>query len=181
MQTPLEIEFRHLDRSEAVEKHIKDHVRKLEECFARITRCEVVVEQPHRHHHQGNLFHVRIVLSVPGRELVVSRAPAENHAHEDVYVTLRDAFRAMRRQLEDYARELRGDVKQHAEPPRGRVISLNPEEAYGLLETPDGREIYFHHNAVRGGGFNQLKVGDHVHFSEELGDRGPQASTVHPE
>ena len=84
MQTPLEIEFRHLDRSEAVEKNIEDHVRKLEEIFSRITRCEVVVEQPHRHHHQGNLFHVRILVTVPGRKLVVNRSPAAHHAHEDI-------------------------------------------------------------------------------------------------
>lgn len=181
MQTPLEIEFRHLDRSEAVETNIEEHVRKLEECSARITRCEVVVEQPHRHHHQGNLFHVRIKLSVPGRELVVSRAPAANHAHEDVYVTLRDAFRAIRRQLEDYVRELRGDVKQHVDSPRGRVIALKPEHDFGMLETPDGREVYFHRNSVLGGKFNQLQVGDRVQFNEEPGDQGPQANTVHPD
>lgn len=181
MQTPVEIEFRHLDRSEAVEKHIEDHLRKLEQCFDRITRCEVVVEQPHRHHHQGNLFHVRIVLSVPGRKLVVNRSPAANHAHEDIAVTVRDAFHAMRRQLEDYARELRGDVKQHTGAPRGRVIGLNPAEDHGLLETTDGREIYFHRNAVLGSGFDHLRVGDRVHFAEESGDQGPRASTVHPD
>ncbi|MFN7804938.1 MAG: HPF/RaiA family ribosome-associated protein [Planctomycetaceae bacterium] len=179
MHTPLEIEFRHLDRSEAVETNIENHLRKLEECFARITRCEVVVEQPHRHHHQGNLFHVRITLSVPGRKLVVNRSPAANHAHEDIYVTVRDAFHAMRRQLEDYARELRGDVKQHGNAPHGRVIRLNPTADHGVLETADGREIYFHRNAVLGSGFDHLRVGDRVHFAEEQGDQGPQASTVH--
>lgn len=181
MHTPLEIEFRHLDRSEAVETNIENHLRKLEECFARITRCEVVVEQPHRHHHQGNLFHVRITLSVPGRKLVVNRSPAANHAHEDIYVTVRDAFHAMRRQLEDYARELRGDVKQHGNAAHGRVIRLNPTEDHGVLETADGREIYFHRNAVLGSGFDHLRVGDRVHFAEEQGDQGPQASTVHPD
>jgi len=180
MQVPLEIEFRHLDRSDAVEADIRAHVDKLEECFSRVTRCQVVVEKPHRHHHQGNLFHVRIVMSVPGRELVVNRAPAEHHAHEDVYVTIRDAFRAIRRQLEDYVREMRGQVKKHVGSPQGRVSRIFPESDFGLLETSDGREVYFHRNAVLGPGFDHLHTGDLVHFAEELGDKGPQASTVHP-
>jgi ribosome-associated translation inhibitor RaiA len=56
----------------------------------------------------GKLFNVHITLLVPDGELVV------NHdQHEDVYVVLRDAFDAARRQLEDNARRQRGDVKLH--------------------------------------------------------------------
>jgi ribosome-associated translation inhibitor RaiA len=79
--------------------------------------CRVVIELHHRHHHQGNLYHVRVDLKVPDAEIVASREPAEHHAHEDVYVAIRDAFNAVRRRLEDYIRRRRGVVKAH-EPRR---------------------------------------------------------------
>ena len=114
-----------------------------------------------------------IDMTVPGTELVVKR-----ESHEDIYVAIRDAFDAARRQLEDYARHQRGDVKTHESSPHARVSKLFREEGYGFLETPDGREIYFHRNSVLNGGFDPLEIGMEVRFAEEPGDEGPQASTV---
>jgi ribosomal subunit interface protein len=109
MQIPLQITIRGIEPSDALETHIRDKANKLEEFFDRIMSCRVVVEVPHKHHHQGKQFNVRIDISVPGSEIVV------NHDHaEDVYVALRDAFDATKRQLEDYARKLHGNVKVHA-------------------------------------------------------------------
>lgn len=108
MQIPLQITIRDVDHSEALETHIRAKVEKLEEFFKHITSCRVVVEVPHKHHHQGKQFNVRIDIGVPGSEIVVNRDLAE-----DVYVALRDAFDAAKRQLEDYARKIRGDVKTH--------------------------------------------------------------------
>ena len=71
-----------------------------------------------------------------------------NHAHEDFYVTMRDAFNAARRQLEDYVRRRRGKVKRHDVEAHGLIKNLFPYEDYGVIETPDGREIYFHRNSV---------------------------------
>lgn len=180
MQVPLEIDFRNIDRMESVEEDIRKQAEKLEEFFDRITSCRVVLEAPHRHHRQGNLAHVRILLSVPRKELVVDRAPSEHHAHEDVHVTIRDAFKAMRRQLEDYARELRGDVKAHPAPPHGKVVQIFPDDDYGIIETPDDRRVYFHRNALLEGDFDRLELGTDVRFVEEAGEKGPQASTVLP-
>lgn len=109
---------------------------------------------------------------------------AENHelskhaAHEDIYVAIRDAFDAARRKLQDYARRQRGDVKIHEGSPQARVSRLLPEEGFGFLQTPDGREIYFHRNSVLAPGFDQLVVGVGVYFAEERGDQGAQATTV---
>lgn len=108
MQTPLQITIRDISHSEALETYIRDKARKLDEFFGRIISCRVVVEMPHKHHHQGKHFNARIDIGVPGSEIVV------NHGHhEDVYVALRDAFDAAKRRLEDYARKLRGDIKVH--------------------------------------------------------------------
>ena len=179
MQVPLEITFRNMPPSPAIEVDIRDKAAKLEEFHDRITSARVVVETPHRQHRQGKLFHVRIDVRVPGRELVVSREPAAHHASEDVYVAIRDAFDDAKRQLEDYARETRGDVKTHEGPPEGRIARLYGEDGYGFIETPEGREVYFHRNSIVGSDFDRLRVGDAVRFSEEAGEQGPQASTVH--
>ena len=157
---------------------MREKAAKLERFYERIMGCRVVLEAVTRRHHQGNLYRVRIDLTVPGRELVVSREPGKDHAHEDVYVAIRDAFDAMRRQLEDYARKRRGEVKHHEAPPHGRIAQLFPD--HGFIETPDGREIYFHRNSVLNGGFDHLQVGTEVAFTEEEGIKGPQASTVRP-
>jgi len=178
MKLPLEITFRNMDPSEALEANVREHANKLNQFCDHIISCRVVVEQDHKHHHRGNLYHVRIDLTVPGKELVVSREPEKHHAHEDVYVAVRDAFRAIRRQLEEYNRRQRGQEKRHEMPPHGRIMSLFPDEDYGIIEAFDGREVYFHRNSVLDTSFENLRVGNEVRFHEEQGEQGVQASTV---
>jgi cold shock CspA family protein len=179
MQIPLQITFRGMSPSVAVEAKIRERAAKLDRYYGRIMGCRVIVETPHRHHHQGKLFHVRVDLTVPGGELLVRREPARHHAYEDVFVAVRDAFDAIQRQLEDYVRRQRGQVKTHEEQPSGRIVRLFPAEGYGFIETADGREVYFHRNSVLDAAFERLAVGEAVAFVEEAGDKGPQASTVH--
>jgi cold shock CspA family protein len=180
MQRSLQISFRGLQPSEAIEKAVREHAERLDR-FGPIMSCRVVVEAGHRRHHQGTIYHVRIDMTVPRGEIVVSRDPAEHHAHEDVYVAVRDAFDAARRQLEDHIRELRADVKHH-EPARktGRVQAIVAGERYGFITAEDGREVYFHANSVLDGGFEKLVVGNTVRFVEEEGEKGPQAASVWP-
>ena len=181
MQLPLEIVFRDLPHSPAIEAKIRQRAEKLETFFPRIMSCRVVVESHHKHKHHGVLYHVRVDLKVPGAELVASREHHDNHAHEDVYVAIRDAFDAVRRQLEDHSRRHRGDVKTHDTAPHGRIVELNNDGDFGRIETPDGRLVYFHRNSVIDTRFEHLGIGDRVHFSETMGELGPQASTVHVE
>ena len=178
MQMPLQITFLHMEPSAAMESRIRERVAKLEHYYDRIMGCRVVVEAPHRHHHQGKIFHVRIDLTVPHGEIVVNREAGEDHAHEDVFVALRDAFDAMQRQLQDHARQQRGAVKVHEAPPSGRIARIFREQGYGFIETVDAREVYFHRHAMVNGDFAKLEVGTHVDFVEEAGEQGPQASTV---
>ncbi len=178
MQKPLEITFRHMEGSPALEAVVRDRAQKLESFCDEIIGCQVMIEEPHRHHQQGNLYHVRIDLTVPGKEIVVKRSPDDEHAHEDAFVALRDAFDSVRRQLEDYVRIRRGKVKTHEVPAHGRVIRLAPEQNYGRLETPDGREIYFHRNSLIDAEFDDLAIGTELRFVEEAGEKGPQASSA---
>ncbi len=74
----------------------------------------------------------------------------------------------------------RGAVKALERAPHAWVSKLFPEEGYGFLETPDGREVYFHRRSVLHERFDRLEVGTEATFVEEEGKRGPQASTVKP-
>jgi ribosome-associated translation inhibitor RaiA len=116
MQTPLEITFHDIDPSASVEAEIRRRAAKLERFAADIVCCRVTVEAPHKHHRHGRLYRVSIDIRIPGTEIVVSRDPAAHHTHEDVYVAIRDAFRAARRRLQDTVRIRRGDVKLHGLP-----------------------------------------------------------------
>jgi cold shock CspA family protein/ribosome-associated translation inhibitor RaiA len=179
MKLPLQITFHQMEPSEALDAQIRDHADRLDHFYDGIIACRVLVEASHRRHHKGNLYRVRIDLTVPGKELVVTRDPPEHHAHQDPYVSIRDAFDAVRRQLEDYARVQRAATKLHEPLPHGRIARIFPEEDYGFVETGDRREIYFHRNAVLGESFEKLTPGTEVEFVEEAGEKGPQASTVH--
>jgi ribosomal subunit interface protein len=114
MPALVQITFRDIDPSPALEAKIRERVARLERVFDRLTSCRVIVEAPHRQHTQGKLFHIRIDVTLPGHEIVVGRDPAEHHAHEDARVAVRDAFDALRRRLDEHARRQRGAVKAHA-------------------------------------------------------------------
>ena len=173
MKIPLQITARNFDLTETIEDAIREKAQKLDLFYDQIMRCRVLVEAPHRRHHKGGLFNTRIDITVPGGEIVIKREP-----HEDLYVSIGDAFRAARRQIEDYTRQQRREVKYHEEAPRAIVSTLFPERGYGFLTAKDGREFYFHENSVLGDKFKELKIGMKVRFVEELGEKGPQASTV---
>lgn len=181
MQLPLQITFRHMDPSTALEARIRQRAEELDQFFDRIISCRVVVECSHRRHQQGNIFEVRVDLSIPGREIVVGREPGVNHAHEDPYVALRDAFDSARRLLEDQVRRRRGEAKTHAVPDHGRVARILPDRDCGFIAT-DAGEIYFHRNSVANDGFDKLEVGAEVRYVAQEGEspEGPQASTVVP-
>lgn len=179
MTLPLEITFRHMEPSPALESRIRMLVEQLARFSPHILRCHVVVQAPHQHSEQGQLFEFRLDIVLPGHEIAIRRTHPADHAHEEPYVALRDTFRAARRKLQDYERRVRGDTKVAAELPHGRICELNAEQNFGRIETDDGRLIYFHRNSVLGRPFDELATGAEVRFAEEPGDSGPQASTVH--
>jgi len=177
MQKELQLRWRNVTPSEAVEAHVREEVGRLERFHGRITGCEVTLESPSRHHRNGaQKFRVRIELTVPGGRLVVARDRARNQAQADLYLAVRQAFREAKRQLQDHVRKIDARIAGHEEPPRATVAVLMPD--HGFLRTPEGREIYFHERSVLRGAFARLRVGDAVRFAEERGEEGPQASTV---
>jgi cold shock CspA family protein len=183
MQTQPQVSFDDIPVDESVRDAALEHIDQLEHLYGRITGCHVVVAQPHRHHRLGRLYSVRVDVRVPGSEIVVNRDHHLDHAHEDVHVALRDAFAAARRRLEDHARRLRGVEKAHVPRAQGRISQIFPLQGYGFIETPDGREIYFHRHAVSDHDFRLIDVDSPVFYTEEEGNDGPQAAfvqLVHP-
>lgn len=178
MPIPLQITLRNMDASDAVRTRIEEHAEKLAQLTNRLMSCRIVVEAPHRRQHQGKLYHVSIDAKVPGAEIAVNRDPGEHHAHEDVYVAVRDAFNALARRLEDVARTRRGDTKTHETEPHGKIVRIFPD--YGFIESSAGDEIYFHANSVVNNGFSRLQVGDEIRYVAEIGEKGLQASVVKP-
>lgn len=178
MQLPLQISFRHMDHSEALEALVPEKAVGLDKFAGDIMSCRVVVQPAGKHHQHGNLYEVRIDLTLSGEEIVVTREPGEHTEYRDIQVALRDAFDVARRKLEDYVRRRRQDVKAHEVPPHGRVSQVFLNADYGFIETSDGRDIYFHRHSVLHDAFDRLEVGAEVTFAEEEGQKGPQASTV---
>lgn len=122
MRSTPQITWQNLSPSEAIEANIRKHIAKLEKFTDRPIDCRVVIQVPHRHHHQGNIYQVQINLTVPGGELVVNRHPTEHQAHEDPYLAIQDAFESAERQLKDYTQRQRGEIKTHnQEVPADRV------------------------------------------------------------
>ncbi len=178
MSLPIQITWRDTEPSAALELRIRKLAQGLEKFSPQIIHCHVVIEIPHQHDRQGQVYEVHIRITTPGAEIIAHREHHERRSHEDPYVAVRDAFRAVRRQLEDCERERRQDVKGHLPEPTGWISELYPAEGFGRIATSDGRSLYFHRNSVVGGNFERLTTGTGVRFVEESGERGPQASTV---
>lgn len=176
MKFPLLITSHGITLTNAIESAIREKANKLENFSDRIINCRITVCSPHKHQHKGNSYNLNINIKVPGTEIIVKREP-----HEDLYLAIRDAFDAATRQLKNYVRKQRGDVKSHLNElrvPAATVRTLQHDEGYGFILTHEGREIYFHQNSVSNNRFNKLKVGSPVKYIEEAGDEGPQATSV---
>lgn len=116
MQIPIQINFHGLGPSPAIEAAVRKHAKKLELFRNDIVSCRVTVESPHKHQRKGRLYHIVINVRTEGDEIAVSRMPDDQTAHEDIYVAIRDAFKATRRQLQDRLKIQRGHVKKHELP-----------------------------------------------------------------
>lgn len=180
MTIPLRLRFHGIGPSEAIERRVRERVDQLSRYHDRIIDCHVVVESPHHHRRHGRIYQLHIDVNVPGGKLVVNQSGDDKHEHEDVYVAIRDGFRAMERQLKQFAARRSNDVKSHEAPNHGRIRTMFPD--YGFIEDAEGNEVYFHRNSVVDGNYESMEVGDEVRLVVVHGesDKGPQASTVRP-
>ena len=179
MQVPLQISFRNMASSEAIEARVRERAARLERFFDGIISCRVTVEAPHKQPHRSTVG-ITIDIAVAGKDIVIKREQRHHETRDDAYQVIGVAFDAAERQLEEHARVLRREVKSHDGPVYARVVRLYPEQSYGFIEGPGQPNVYFHRAVVEDDGFDQLEVGGEVLFSlaEEEGPMGPQASRV---
>lgn len=170
---PIQVTFRDLPYSQAVENDVYGYAEKLKLYFDRMIACSVVLTISQNHKHQGKLYNVRINVSAPGKEIVVTR-----QEDEDLHVAIRDAFNALTRQVDEYIRVRRGDVKSHDLPLHGFVVRLFLDEGFGFINGQDGNEYYFSITNVASTTIDHLAVGDAVQFLAEPSNDGLQARRV---
>ena len=125
---PVQISFRNMSVSPALEDEIRSRAAWLESFYPAIVGCRVLLEVPHRHRRRGRPLHVRVELSLPGEDVVINHEPtldatarSTSHKsdeldgrHKDALVSLHEAFDVARRRVEDVARRQRGNVKTSA-------------------------------------------------------------------
>jgi cold shock CspA family protein len=180
MNVPPTISYQDVPRTEALDELIRERCDRLSTVCDYLQSCRIMVERTQRHQSRGRSYRVRIDMTVPpGHELAVKREPSRGEMHQSLEAEIREAFSAAERQLKELKGKQEGHVKQHAEQNTTAVVDrLFPAQDYGFLRTVDGRRIFFHRNSVLEGDFDRLTVGTGVHFTEVMGNEGPQASTV---
>lgn len=195
MLLPVQVTFRNVEDPAGLEDLVQKEAAKLDRFYDRISSCRVVVERPQRAA-SSKLYHVRIDLGLPKGELLVKHAPTLHGTLQDAKAdksrkearavltnktpqrAIHEAFHEMRRRLQDYSRRQVGFVKNTQKMAQGTVKEIFPDQGYGFLETADDRRIYFNQASVLDGHFDRLRAGTNIRFAEEMGDNGPQASTV---
>lgn len=178
METPARVEFEGVQSSPELETAIDQHIAELESRFGRVTASRVVVKGPGDRHQTGGQYQVSIRLALPdGREVNIGRTPKKDERYADLTFAIDNAFRRARRQLQDQARLMRGQTKQHENQPIGTVVRIDASGEFGFLQAADGQEVYFNCNSVVDGA-SRIAPGTRVSYVEEAGEKGPQASTV---
>ena len=195
MLLPVQVTFRNMEKHAGLDEYVQKEAAKLERFYNRISSCRVMVERAQKAA-SSKLYHVRIDLGVPNGELVVKHLPSLHGTLKDTQETrsrreaasvlahktpkraIHEAFEEMARRLQDYTRRQNGSVKSRQRMQEATVKEILPGEGYGFLETPGGHTVYFHEASVLDGHFAQLRTGARVSFDEEMGDKGPQATTV---
>ncbi|HTI01495.1 MAG TPA: HPF/RaiA family ribosome-associated protein [Acidisoma sp.] len=182
MDRPLDIAFHNMQSSSSLEAEIRRQAERLDRRSRRLIGCRVSVEALHQQHRRGNVVDVHITLSVPGRDLVVSREPhkaRQHHAHPSAYSSVRDAFRAAERRLDAWKAQLTEDTtKPTGSALTGEVMLIEPGADHGFLLTSRGSQLYFHQDSVTNASLADLREGMVVHYVEEEGESGPVAGKV---
>ena len=182
MDRPLEIAFHNISSSESLEALIREKFTRLEKRFPRIIGARVSVEALHRQHRTGNIYECHIVVSVPGRDLAVTREPhhaKQDYAHPDIRVSIREAFETAERMLLDFKGQLREDTSvPNGSAVTGQVALIEPGADHGFILTYAGSQLYFHRDSVTNAEFRSLKPGQEVHYVEEEGGSGPVATKI---
>ncbi len=180
MQKPLEISFRGIEHTTELDDLIRAEAEKLEKVCDYIIGCRVAVEKIQQSQRKGNPFRVRVDVTVPhGHEIVSKNKQSKEQVYQPLTTVIHQTFSNEREQLKELVHRQHNDIKRHTkQKTNGIVKKLFEEEGYGFIEGLQGQEIYFHKNSVLNNDFERITIGTGVRYTEEMGEKGPQASTV---
>jgi len=181
MQTAPEVIFKDVDRSSWVEDYIAERCAHLEKFSQEITRCHVTISQEAASHRKGNRYSVMVEVRMPKHhDLAVKKQKQILDMQTQLPAVINEAFGALEKQLKKTVALRRHDEKAHVGgQPHGTVEKLFGDQGYGFIRTvDDDRQFYFHRNSVLHDDFERLTVGTEVRFTPQVGDEGPQASSV---
>lgn len=171
MNIPLQVTYRGVDKSDGLERLIAQKTAQIDRHYERLSSCRVALEKPH-----GGEGRVRLDLTFPPRHEIViveEARPGDGLPH-----AIGRAFDRAERQVRKKGERLREVQGSSAGlEVNGHVVKLFDD--HGFLRDSVGREIYFHRNSVLNAPFKELTEGMPVYYSEEQGERGPQASSLH--
>lgn len=181
MQVPPEIAFRDIEPTDELKALILDGIDKLETVYPNLISCRAVVTDTTPGRNSGNNYRVRLEISIPHKTVMVDEDTPESDEARTLQQTIKSTFAVARKRLQKAKELQRGDVKTHDLPPHGRIVRLLTDPTgvrYGFLESREGRQIYFHEDALIDFDYEDLEVGDEVRYAAAEGNDGPQASTV---
>ena len=180
MQVPPQVDYKDVQATPELDGLITRQISKLEQVCDYITSVHIIVERVAQRHRSGNPYRVRIDTRVPPKhELAAKRVSVTGTWEEPLPAVVRRAFEKARRQLQKLVEEQRGEVKTHPTSQTTAFVNkLFREEGYGFLTTIDGENVYFHKNSVLHNHWDSLVVGAGVRHVAEMGEKGPQATTV---
>ncbi|MEB3357232.1 MAG: HPF/RaiA family ribosome-associated protein [Synechococcales bacterium] len=180
MRVPLEVSYRGVEKTDALDALIQEKVGKLEEVCSQLSSCRIGVEKTHVHPDSGSPYRVRIDMTVPpGHELAATKNPGEGTQYVPLETVIRDTFDAARRQLVELNRREQDEVKRHPDQEMDGIVKvLYPDKDYGFIKALDGEDVYFNRGSVLNDDFDRMEVGTGVHFFKVQAEQGPRASTV---
>lgn len=120
MTNEFQVTFHNIDQTEALNDAVNKRIAKLERYCDQIITGRVVLDCPHNNHHKGKVYSVGLEIHTPSKEVRVNQDQHDNHAHEDLYVAIRDAFNAAERQLKDID-------KKHRAVPHHQLDAMAPD------------------------------------------------------
>ena len=113
MTNEFQVLFHNIVQTDALAQAVQKRINKLERYSDQILSGRVVLDAPHNNHYKGKVFSVGIEIHTSLKEIIINQGKQNNHAHEDLYIAIRDAFNAAERQLKSITKKHRAD-RMHA-------------------------------------------------------------------
>lgn len=181
MEVPPEMAFRGIEPTDELKRRILDGISMLEGVYPNLISCRSMVADETPDQTSGKSYRVRLEIGIPSKSVVVDQRHPEPDERPTLDQTINEAFSIARKRLVKAKKLQRGETKIHELPPHGRIVRLLIDDKgvrYGFLENREGRQIYFHEEALVDLEYDDLEVGDEVRYAAAQGDEGLQASTV---